>query len=407
MKTFTLDDLKEKFLRKWRKGELFDFVEFPLLLTDKFPTVKAYDRYKLYADEEFKLWLEKLESDCQKKGFALDQMLYVEKRFSVILPTKLICPSLNTLLAFIGVEKEWRDINELKDGLCKIFPELLPCFNRYAFRFLRNVKTPDSWESVLGFAKHIISLAENAEEKCFVIKVRNTDILLDNLSTEGVDTKFYETHKTLINCIIQAYCELKQIDLDIQFQRTSPLIRYRPLAQGLMNCNEMGIELPLEYLDTARPIEIFKQIKPLAGKVKNVVIVENLNTYLSLPCLPDTLVIFGSGYNAAILREVKWLNDLNLYYWGDLDCAGFQILNNLRQYFPRMKSIYMDNQTLERYGKYKVFYQGNKHYAESLTFLTQEENAVYQVLKEKTEKGYVRLEQEFISCDEIFNVILQ
>ncbi|NOR71388.1 MAG: hypothetical protein GQ532_17115, partial [Methylomarinum sp.] len=42
-------------------------------------------------------------------------------------------------------------------------------------------------------------------------------------------------------------------------------------------------------------------------------------------------------------------------YWGDLDTHGFAILSRLRHYYPQVKSILMDEKTLEQFAHLSVY----------------------------------------------------
>lgn len=385
----TLNEIKQKFLKRWRQESF----EFPLSLHDKFPNSKIYDKEKLYENPEFKQWLETLKQDCQKAGLQLHLQLFSEKRFSVILPTQLLCPDFQSFIKFLGVEKEHQHFKDLESTTKKVFPEILPYVLSNRFKLLKT--DLQTWWKILFYTKHIVKTAELGSVS---VSVRDMMSLPEHLTTMGIDSKFYDSHQTIIDNLISFYQERSNIS--VEFKRTSPLIRYRPLSNGIMQAKEMGVELPYELLDTARPVEIFKQFSP---NLKAVIIVENLNTYLSLPSIPDMLAIFGSGYQVAILKDVEWLKHTPIYYWGDLDCAGFQILNKVRQLFPHTKSIFMDNETFENHKQHCVYYE-SKNYGE-LTELTESEQQLYQVLKTKTEKGFIRLEQEFISANNIKNYL--
>ena len=58
------------------------------------------------------------------------------------------------------------------------------------------------------------------------------------------------------------------------------------------------------------------------------------------------------GYGVLEMAEsAPWLADKEIYYWGDLDHDGFNILSNLRKVLPEMKihSFLMDKETLLAY----------------------------------------------------------
>ena len=63
--------------------------------------------------------------------------------------------------------------------------------------------------------------------------------------------------------------------------------------------------------------------------------------------MPGTLAIFGEGHAAQTLSGASWLGEVAVYYWGDLDPTGLDILNRLRRRYPKLSSVLMDDRTLE------------------------------------------------------------
>jgi hypothetical protein len=52
------------------------------------------------------------------------------------------------------------------------------------------------------------------------------------------------------------------------------------------------------------------------------------------------------GYGVTSLAEATWLKTKRIIYWGDLDTHGFAMLSRLREIFPHVESMLMDNATL-------------------------------------------------------------
>ena len=89
------------------------------------------------------------------------------------------------------------------------------------------------------------------------------------------------------------------------------------------------------------------------------------------------------------MKNVEWLKSKKIYYWGDLDVQGFQILSEFRTQFKHIQSFLMDRCTFDKY------FEGDKGTmtnVEKELCLTKEENAMYIYLKENN----YRLEQEKI-----------
>jgi hypothetical protein len=119
-------------------------------------------------------------------------------------------------------------------------------------------------------------------------------------------------------------------------------------------------------------------------------IVENKLTFLTLPPLPNTLALWGGGFRVSLLKSLTWLSTRTLFYWGDLDAHGFQILSQLRHLFPRVVSVLMDRTALERFTAYVV--PGTLTSVLELPHLLPEEQQVYQ----QVQQSNLRLEQERI-----------
>ncbi|MEL6536729.1 MAG: DUF2220 domain-containing protein [Bacteroidota bacterium] len=118
---------------------------------------------------------------------------------------------------------------------------------------------------------------------------------------------------------------------------------------------------------------------------------ENEITYLTFPAVPQAWAVFGSGKAVSRLREVEWLAQTELHYWSDLDAEGFEMLNNLRQSFPHLQSLLMDQATWEAHQPWVV--KGSEGKAKPLPYLQPDEQALYQHLAEHN----LRLEQERVS----------
>nr|WP_240513257.1 DUF2220 domain-containing protein [Halomonas campaniensis] len=146
--------------------------------------------------------------------------------------------------------------------------------------------------------------------------------------------------------------------------------------------------------DIAVPPEEFAG---LSLPVQRVFITENRTNGLAFPETSASLVIFGLGYGLERLREIPWLHDSALWYWGDIDTHGFGILNRLRASLPHARSLLMDRPTLM--GHHPLWGQEpeEKRYTGHPTRLTADEQALFEELRADRLGARVRLEQERIS----------
>lgn len=174
----------------------------------------------------------------------------------------------------------------------------------------------------------------------------------------GANTKFIETKKGILYSLLELV--LPESGKNVMFtgamqfeQRFGLLtddarIRFRWLDATLSNQYTGGL------MDISATVsELSKQ----HWQVPRVLILENktnmLNAelYLSLPHLQGTMVLFGSGKALALLKKLAWLRSSQLWYWGDIDAEGFEMLNGLLADFPHVQPFCMMKQHSFNSGK--------------------------------------------------------
>ncbi|MBD0854076.1 DUF3322 domain-containing protein [Corynebacterium striatum] len=202
---------------------------------------------------------------------------------------------------------------------------------------------------------------------------------------EGVDGKWIGTHRRLLLTLLAPFGIT-----DLGLRRSDARIRLRYLnhAPALSD-----IEIPLAHATT-----LFPHTPP------RVLIVENKQTFLALPTLsdtsPPTVALLGAGTAAHQLHALDWLNRIDITYWGDLDAAGFAILNAVRAHFPHTTSLLMDTATVTKFQHLAVPDPGDG--SATLTHLTTEEQRAYRLL---FTAGRLRIEQERIPFAHVNAVI--
>lgn len=212
----------------------------------------------------------------------------------------------------------------------------------------------------------------------------------------SVHTKFIEENKGIIRFLLD---ELVPELIDVsesQFERRfhlkydQPLIRFRSLDKTCwINDNYDDVTVPSE------------QFIAIGHPCSRVFIIENKMNFLTFPEVPQSLAIWGKGFAIEVLKSVKWLKNKEVYYWGDLDTQGFQILAMLRSHFQHTESILMDKKVLENYEEFIV--SGTKSNDMNLNHLTNEELETFEILF----KNNFRLEQERIHQNDIIKFLEQ
>lgn len=204
-----------------------------------------------------------------------------------------------------------------------------------------------------------------------------------------VHTKFIEEHHGILRQLLdhllpdEAVCRSEtHFERRFYLRYDEALIRLRLLDTGL----QAQLQWPAN--DLSIPLSQ-AQLLPLAGKA--ILITENKLNFLSLPQLPNTVAIWGQGFQVNLLGTLGWLHQCPLYYWGDLDVQGFQILAQLRRFFPQTYSVMMDSATLSAFRQFAV--SGVTSTQQSPPHLTPAEVELYTYLM----TNRLRLEQERIA----------
>lgn len=204
-----------------------------------------------------------------------------------------------------------------------------------------------------------------------------------------VHTKFIEQHEAILKQLLDNVLPSEAIySTEFGFvpcyglRSDEALVRFRLLDPTLQHM------LNLPFDDLAVPGSRFAtfDLSP-----RRCVIVENKMNFLTLPAMMNTFGIFGSGFTVVdTLVDAQWLAKCAIYYWGDLDAQGFQILSMLRRIFPHVVSLMMDEQTIATF-RDRVR-EGRESKILDLPYLTLEEQSMYEQLVAQNS----RLEQEQI-----------
>lgn len=123
---------------------------------------------------------------------------------------------------------------------------------------------------------------------------------------------------------------------------------------------------------------------------ERIFIIENKACFLSFPKVKNSVAIFGAGFKSRVSKHIPWLANSELYCWFDMDAAGFEMLNMVRQYYSHAKSFLMDEPTYNEFSAFSVHSVYRK--IESPLLNADEQKMYHFLLKENR-----RLEQERIS----------
>lgn len=382
---FELKILKQKLLKKWQgyalqRAWLQGETLFPLSIKIPRPT----DKVLLHDFAGLRQQIARLQEGlADLPGIKLQQH---EINYPTMgrqwLPASVEFADMAALARFLGQAQSWRNFCAESERLLGAFPVLRAWL----------VDNPAQLDKQAGHWPELIAVCRH-----FCAHLR-PDCYLRQLDIPGVDTKFIEQHRSILRSLLDQLLPEQAIDQrvtglsDHGFERRfglryeEPQIRFRLLDPQLEAEFAGASDITLTVRDFAR----------LDLLVDRVVITENKINGLAFPAVRNGLVIFGLGYGVQLLKEVAWLGACQIHYWGDIDSHGFAMLSQLRGYFPRTRSLLMDEATLlacrPLWGSEPA---ATAHRAEELPNLNEAEQLLYQRLKSYWQPN-VRLEQERI-----------
>jgi hypothetical protein len=295
-------------------------------------------------------------------------------------PDAVWIDSMDDAAALIGTRRELARFINLLDATRASQPALLTWL---AKRPLRALELGEAWPRLLA----IVTWLQHHPRPG--IYLRQVDI-------PGVHSKFIESHRGVLSELLDAALPPEAIDASAtgaaQFAQRygfldKPLrVRVRLLDPALApDWVPLGPDLTLDAFHFAQ----------LALPVRRVFMTENEINFLAFPPMPGSILIFGGGYGFDMLREARWLNRCQIYYWGDIDTHGFAILDQLRGQFAQVASFLMDRDTLLACAG--LWGEEEKPARRDLARLTAAEAALYDDLRDNRLGRQVRLEQERIA----------
>ena len=297
------------------------------------------------------------------------------------LPTEISFQTESDFLKYLHKEKEIAEFRQNCTLILSKFPELKEWIIKYPQKIIKN---HSQWNDLLKICDYFT-------------ETPRPNLYIRELPVQ-VHTKFIESNKSIIkellDVVIKEHIKQEETNFEKRFnlKYAEPTVRFRILDKQISQKYFSEID------DLNIPISQFVNLKlPL----KKVFVVENKMNVLTFQTITETIVIFGSGFGVENLKNVEWLNKTELFYWGDLDVQGFEILSQFKGYFPHTKSFLMDKITFKQFEIEKVI--GTISKTSAVLNLTNEEQELYILLKENN----WRLEQEKIPLNFVKEKIKQ
>jgi hypothetical protein len=309
-------------------------------------------------------------------------LVEVERQFDKIgkqsVPEKIVIETLEDYLKITGKEKEYKIFTFNYKLLISEFPNL----KEWAISYPQKLIDCNVWSDIIKVCNYFIETPK-------------PNLYIRELPIQ-VHTKFIEKNqgiiKELLDILIAEHTNKNEKEFEKRFnlRYAEPLIRFRILDKNISRQYFSGID------DLSITISQFKKLEL---PVKKVFVIENKMNVLTFPIINGAIVIFGMGFGVQNLKNISWLNDVELFYWGDFDIQGFEILSQFRGYFSHVKSILMDETTFKQFENEKG--EGTPNKNSVLLNLTEEEQQMHDLLKASN----WRLEQEKIPLEYVNELI--
>jgi hypothetical protein len=320
----TPDEIAAKLRRRWTDGTLLS----ALARGDSFPlqdfAVRGPRASEIGADlGAVQRWAAEL--DRGSGGGLRYEIVYGEiggREFGRNrIPSRIRIESYEQAWAILGVGRQVDRYREILD----LTRETDAVRSWVADRPLKAIDAADDWPALLAAYRWLDS-------------ARGSNQYLRTIDAPGVDTKFVERHRSVLGTLLGVSSSASGFIRDLGLASKPELLRMR------FGLNFAG--LPGTVTDATFRVD---QVAELAVGVQAAAVVENETTFLSLDPPHDGVLLWGKGFDVDRVGRMRWLSQVPVWYWGDLDTHGFAILDRLRAWLPQTSSFLMDRETLLRH----------------------------------------------------------
>ncbi len=288
-------------------------------------------------------------------------------------PEQIYLESPEDMLRLIGKKNEFEAFTTAVETIRRRFPAL------------------DSW--IRCHRAELVSSAGDLEGLLAVVDYFIANPRPDRFARElpiPVDTKFIERNRPILRSwldlllpphTIRAHEEHFERRFGLRY--TEPLILVRVLDDELLE------RAKLPWHEFAVPLHT---LADSAIECDRVLIVENKVNLLTMPKISGAIALGGLGNAVIDLRYLTWLAGKAIWYWGDLDVEGFEILSRLRSVFPRTEGLLMDEETVTKFCD-RIGIPGSGRNPSAPPGLHTTERSAFQTCAAKN----IRIEQERVS----------
>lgn len=373
----TPDDIVKKAERKvpevlsaWLENRNY----FPMILRcDKTLTEDSYE----VLHKELGLLLES-SKDLKGYGYRVELKERNTKRLGrQKLPENIIFDEAQDFWKYIGQEKQWIGFQQDTALIRKELPQL---GDWLAGNPLKVITSAGNWTGLLDVCKYFIA---NPQPGCYLREI-----------PAQPHTKFIEENMAILDNLLTVLigdfickdggCFEERFHIKTYERLLQVRFLDQNLAKYFCGVAHIGITIP----DLARLDLPFTRVIIMENKATY----SNIENFLTLPQLTNTIAIFGSGASVSVLKQIAWLKEKEILYWGDIDVQGFEMLSTIRGTFQQINAILMDKAVFNAFSTQLT--TGPTSKINHINHLNKEEEDFYYYLKGLTKNN--RLEQERI-----------
>ncbi|WP_268035620.1 Wadjet anti-phage system protein JetD domain-containing protein [Algoriphagus sp. PAP.12] len=360
-------------IRKKSAGKYLEVLQSSLKGEDCFPLIVRSNKTLSKDFIQMKKEIEEVFSAAKdRKGYGysvISEPVKTRQHGTQDIPKFITFESLPDYLKFLNKEKEYRLMMENYSFIKSELPQLNQWLVQNAKAIISNV---DIWPDLIKVCLWFINHYESRK-----YYLRELPI--------PVHTKFIEENRAVLRLLLDELVPDIIVSTENLFEKRyslkydQPLVRFRSLDKVCWHINHFDdLTVPIEQF-TRNPISCSK-----------VFIIENKMNFLTFPQTPFSIAVWGKGFALESLKNIRWLHNKEIYYWSDLDAQGFQMLSQLRSYFPQTQSFLMEMSVIEKYIDFIV--KGTPTFTKLPSYLSDQEFEVYHYLSNNN----YRLEQERI-----------
>ena len=308
------------------------------------------------------------------------------------LPEEISFQAETDYLKFLHKDKEAESFKNNAAFILTHYPVLIEWIKKYPLKVIEN---KENWKQLLDVCTYF---KQNPKPKLFIreLPVR-------------VHTKFIEHNKGILIELLNAILPTESINHEYNTAKDFEKRFGLKFNQSQIRLRILDRNISEKYLLGLTDIEVteeeFNNLKIPCLRVlifENKTNFSNLMNFLTLPQLENSIGIFGSGYKISDLKNATWLAEKEIFYWGDIDTHGMQILSQMKGYFPQTKSILMDFETLNNFKA--DWDRGESIKVADLPNLNSDERELFEFVKADN-ISTIRLEQEKISQEYVIKKI--